>query len=349
MTDPRPLVAVLGASGFIGSWVADELSRRPVRLRLVARGPVPEPAGGAARVEVRSADLTAGGELARAVEGADAVVHLAARLGGATGWRAAGGDGGAERVNVGLMHDLIGAVRDRGPAGPPPAVVFAGTTTQVGLADRTRLDGTEPDRPRSTYDRHKLAAEQALKEATAAGAVRGASLRLPTVFGQARHPGTRDRGVVSSMARRALGGDALTMWNDGTVLRDLVHVRDAARALVAALDHADALAGGHWLVGSGSGARLGDVFSGIARLVSERVGRPPVPVLSVEPPGQAEETDFRSVEIDPSRFRDATGWRPEIPLEEGLRQTVAALADQAEREEQEKRAERTEPGPAPRG
>ena len=74
----------------------------------------------------------------------------------------------------------------------------------------------------TTYDRQKVAAEQFLKQAAADGVVRGISLRLPTVFGHGRTPGSAVRGVVGAMARRALDGRPLTMWHDGTVLRDLV-------------------------------------------------------------------------------------------------------------------------------
>ncbi|WP_329897585.1 NAD-dependent epimerase/dehydratase family protein [Streptomyces sp. SP17KL33] len=326
-----PLVVVLGASGFIGSAVVRELARRPIRLRCVARGPVPVPAAATARIEVRSADLGAPGELARAVEGADAVVHLVAYIAGPATWRVAEGDTAAERVNVGLAHDLIEALRarrERRSAAPPPTVVFAGTTTQAGPTAPVRIDGSEPDAPTGTYDRQKLAAEQALKRATAENVLRGVVLRLPTVFGYGPASTATDKGVVSAMVRRALAGEPLTMWHDGTVRRDLLYVDDVARALVTSLDHADALAGRHWLLGTGHGEPLGEVFARIARIVADRTGRPPVPVVSVTPPEHAEASDFRSVEVDATAFRTATGWRPVTPLSEALELTVAALARQ---------------------
>jgi reductase EvaE/reductase VcaE len=151
------------------------------------------------------------------------------------------------------------------------------------------------------------------------------SLRLPTVFGEGAVPGTADRGVVAAMARRALAGQEITMWHDGTVRRDLVHVRDIAAAFSAALDHAGQLSGRHWLLGAGRGDRLGDVFRTVAARAAARTGAGPVPVVSVTPPEHAPETDFRSVTIDSSAFRAATGWRPAVGLTEGLDRTVAAL------------------------
>ncbi|MFC3453308.1 NAD-dependent epimerase/dehydratase family protein [Amycolatopsis speibonae] len=310
-------ITVLGASGFVGSAVTRALARQPIRLRAVARRRVTPPPGRAETTVVAS-DLTDRAALADAVAGSDAVVYL---LLGEGGWRAAED---AERVNVGVLRDLVEIVGDGG--GPPPVVVFGGSTSQVGVPPREPLDGTEPDHPATPYDVQKLAAEQFLKKATADGRVRGISLRLPTVFGETATEGANhDRGVVSAMARRALDGLPLTIWGDGTVRRDLVHVDDVAAAFTAALEHPDPLAGGHWLIGAGRGDRLGEVFRLVAKEMSEHTGKSPVDVTCVEPPPHAPETDFRSITIDSTPFRAITGWRPEISLSEGVRRTVAAL------------------------
>ncbi|GAB2805132.1 NAD-dependent epimerase/dehydratase [Streptomyces daliensis] len=332
---PAPLITVLGASGFVGSAVTRALARRPVRLRAVARRPSTPPPG-PAETSVVTADLTDRSALAEAVAGSDVVVHLLLADGG---WRAAENDPGAERVNVGVMRDLVDVLRpgpgpgDAAPGAAPPLVVYGGAASQVGVPPREPLDGSEPDHPGTAYDQQKLTAEQILKKATAEGSVRGVSLRLPTVFGESAVPGADDRGVVSAMARRALAGEPLTMWHDGTVRRDLVHAEDVAAAFTAALDHPDPLVGGHWLIGAGRGDELGEVFRLIARAMSAHTGRPPVAVESVAPPSHAPGTDFRSVTIDSSLFRAATGWHPRIPLSEGVRRTVAALARQQQAEE----------------
>jgi dTDP-4-keto-6-deoxyhexose 4-ketoreductase len=126
----KPLVVVLGASGFLGTAVTRQLLARPIRLRLVARRPIEVPAGSLADVEIRSADLAEPGAVADAVEGADAVIHLVAHIDGPSTWRVEEGDPVAERVNLGLVHDLVDAFRGR--QGPPPVVVFSGSMSQVG-------------------------------------------------------------------------------------------------------------------------------------------------------------------------------------------------------------------------
>ncbi|MGD3110241.1 NAD-dependent epimerase/dehydratase family protein [Streptomyces sp. YGL11-2] len=326
-----PLITVLGATGFVGSAVLRELARQPVRIRAVSRRPAAVPAVARADVEVRAADLTEPGEMAAAVAGAEAVVHAVLYSAGTSTWRIEDGDAAAERVNVGLVRDLVGALADRA-GGPRTKVLFTGAASQVGPCDKVVLDGTEEDLPAGEYDRQKLTAERLLLDADARGVLCGASLRLPTVFGYGPDSTARDRGVITAMVRRALAGDPITMWHDGTVRRDLLYVEDLARAVAAGVRHAEALAGRHWLLGTGAGRPLGGVFEQIAALVAERTGNPPVPVLAVEPPAHAEAGDFSSVTIDASAFRGVTGWDPQTPLTEALRRTVAFLADEAERD-----------------
>ncbi|TXS51905.1 NAD-dependent epimerase/dehydratase family protein [Streptomyces sp. t39] len=324
--DPhRPLdVVVLGASGFVGSAVTAAFAGRPVRLRAVARRRSSVPLAPGVTADVRLADLTGAGELAAAVAGADVIVHLVMHSGG---WRAAESDPAARAANVGVMEDLCEILRAERRDGPPPLVLYAGAASQVGLTPDRPIDGSEPDVPHTAYDEHKLAAERILMDATADGAVRGVSLRLPTVYGYVDAPHGADRGVVSFMVRRALAGEPLTLWHDGSVKRDLVHVEDVAQAFVAALGHGDALTGRHWLLGAGRGDPLGEVCRTVSGLVAARLGRPPVPVVSVEPPPTAPATDFSSVTIDSSAFRAVTGWQPVTGLRAGLERTVAALAD----------------------
>lgn len=322
----RPRITVLGASGFVGSAVLAALAPHPVAVRAVSRMPATVPATGEAEFEVFTADLTATGNVEDAVAGADAVINLVLH---SSGWRGAGDDATSGRVNVDVMRDVLDSVRSRPGYGAPPVVVLAGSVSQVGRPARTVVDGTEPDRPDSTYDRQKHEAESMLKRASTDGIVRGISLRLPTVFGPIPPGGSADRGVVTAMIRRALAGEPLTMWHDGTVEREMLYVDDVAAAFVAALDNAAALAGGHWLLGRGRGERVGDVFRTIAELVSVHTGQPPVPVVSVAPPEGALATDFESVVIDSSAFRAATGWRPQVPLREGLARAVRTHAPAA--------------------
>ncbi|MGP4028923.1 NAD-dependent epimerase/dehydratase family protein [Actinomadura sp. 3N407] len=319
----RPLITVLGASGFVGSAVTAALARRHCHVRAVARRPNVAIQPGPAVVEKCAADLSDTAQLVHALKDSDAVIHLLLNDGG---WRAAESDPDSERLNVGVMRALLEELAARDGRRGPALVLYAGAASQIGVPPDGPIDGSEPDEPESVYDRQKLAAERLLKEASAAGVVKGVSLRLATVFGPGLGPRARDRGVVTAMVRRALAGEPLTMWHDGSVRRDLIYIDDVARSFLAALDHSGALAGRHWLVGAGGNEPLGRVFSMIAESVAARTGRPPVPVTPVAPPDDAPHTDFKSLTLDPSRFRKVTGWEAAVALPEALDRTVAGLA-----------------------
>ncbi|RVX38760.1 nucleoside-diphosphate-sugar epimerase [Nonomuraea polychroma] len=321
----KQLITVLGASGLLGRAVARELAARPVRLRLVARRPSPAPARARAEVEVRTVDLAEGGSVAAAVAAADVVIHLVAPSSGAGTWRAAATGPAAGLVGAGLATDLIDALRGRAR---PPIVLFAGSMSQVGGGARVRLDGNEPDDPLTVYDQQKLAVEQAIEAATAEGVVRGCSLRLATLY--SRGPDhDADRGVLAAMARRALADRPLTMWHDGTIARDLLCADDCARAFTAALDEIDAVAGRHWLVGTGQATTIGAAFTMIAQAAAEHTGREPVPVVQVPPAETLMPTDLLDLVLDPSAFQKATGWAPHVPLRDGVESLVAAVARDA--------------------
>lgn len=317
MTGREPLVVVLGATGVIGSVLTGWLATRPLRVRAVGRRPVPVPGGGRAAVEVQQADVTDARVLRSTVDDADVVVHLLADSGGST--RAG--------LNVEVMSGLLDALGSRPSRPVPAAVVYAGSVTQVGDPPRTVLDGTEADRPGTAFDRDKHAAERVLLRASADGRVRGVSVRLPTVYGHSPATGRFDSGVLTLMIRRAIAGEALTMWHDGTVQRDLLHVRDAAAALMAALDHVDALAGRHWLAGTGVGTPLGAAFRAVAGIVARRTGTSPVHVVQVRPPRALSAAETASAVVDPSAFHERTGWAARVPLDDGLEWTVAAALE----------------------
>ncbi|MDA3645745.1 NAD-dependent epimerase/dehydratase [Saccharopolyspora indica] len=320
----RPLVTVLGASGLVGSAVTAAFAARRVRLRAVARRRSVVAGTGPAEVQVRKADLTDRGELAAAVEDADVIVHLVKHT---AGWRTAELTPDSERANVGVSRDLVEVLRTSGTGRRPPLVIYSGAVSQVGVAPGAPVDGSEPDLPEAAYDKQKLAGERVLKAATADGVVRCLSVRLPTVFGPVRTPGCADSGVITTMVRRALAGEALPLWHDGSVERDLLYVDDIASAVLAACDHAEMLIGGHWPIGSDRGADLGTAFRTIAEVVAERTGSPPVPVVSVPPPRDAPVTDFRSLTVDSSSFRANTGWAPRFSLREAIERTTDALRE----------------------
>ena len=103
-----PLVAILGASGFLGSAVSARLSRQRVRLRLVSRR-LPARPPGPAPVERLSRDLTDPRQVRESVADVDAVLPLVLYAGRGT-WRLTDDESAAEQVNVGVVRAVLAAL-----------------------------------------------------------------------------------------------------------------------------------------------------------------------------------------------------------------------------------------------
>jgi nucleoside-diphosphate-sugar epimerase len=302
-------VTVLGASGFVGSWVTAAFAGAGCTVRAAARRPVRLVAGPREGSVVPVAgDLTAPGAVADACGDSDVVVLTVADTSATGTWRIADEEA-ARAVTVGIPAAVRAHARRRRHR---PRLLFAGSVSQPRHGDR----------PVSVYDALKQEAEDHILRAVHDGGARALSLRLPTVYGPPASTTGEDRGVVSAMARRAVRGDALTLWNDGSPRRDLLFAADAAAAFVAAAEHADALTGGAWDIGSGEAVPVGDLFAAVAAAVAGATGAPPVPVVRVAPPAEAAGTDHADTIVDPGPVAARTGWRARTPWAEGLARTV---------------------------
>lgn len=293
-------VLVTGAGGFVGSHLLPELGDGAV-------------AG--------SADVTDAGALAAEIRAVapDAVAHLAAASSVAESWRQ-----GAEvwRVNAVGTVTLLDAVRAEAP-GARTLVVSTGEV-YGGTPDGPATE-EHPFAPLSPYAASKAAAELAAGRAVRAEAQDVVVARPFQHVG----PGQEERFAIGSWTRQIArleqaGGGTLEVGDLG-VRRDLTDVRDVARAYRLLLD--PSVPAGTYNVATGDARPLSDV-------VEILVGLARCPVTVRQNPARVRAVDVRILAGDASRLRDATGWRPEIPLE----QTLADALEHARTVEGEERA-----------
>ncbi|HEY7504380.1 MAG TPA: NAD(P)-dependent oxidoreductase [Gemmatimonadales bacterium] len=203
---------VTGATGFVGSHLAEVLRSRGDEVTALVRSPSKASALTSLGVHVVAGDLDDPGSLARAVAGQDVVFHVA-------GLVAAKDEAGFLRVNRDGTASLAAAAA-RARVG---RFVYVSSMAAGGPADKGRpLTGIEPPRPVTAYGRSKLAGEKAAME----GPLPWVIMRPPTVYGP------RDREVlkVFRMARWGLA----PVFGDGSQELSAVHGADLAEALVAA-------------------------------------------------------------------------------------------------------------------
>jgi dTDP-4-keto-6-deoxyhexose 4-ketoreductase len=309
-------ILLTGASGFLGSALTDVLSKRDVSLLLVSRRKPTIPESPSALIEWLPFDLLGQDPLERIVAGRDTIFHLA-------GWTARVSNASDEKhcraINLTATERLVTAAAREATGA---TVVLSGSESQHDWTARLPLTDTSPTNPVTCYDRHKTAAECILADAAECGHLRCARLRLPTLYGKGPAVTAQDRGAVALMTRRALAGLTIDVYGDGAQRRDFLEVRDAAAAMIAA-SQAD-LSDGTWLVSGGANCSILELAHIIAQEVAKQKGKTPA-IRHVSPPGWLDTADKRDVVIDDGRFRTATGWKPQIALNEGIADAVREL------------------------
>ena len=168
-------VVVTGASGFIGRHLLESLAAKGVKARAVTRGETTFPAG----VEtVLASDILDAQAIRRAMQGATAVVHLAARVHSKPEGK---GDPASEcrRVNV----EGTSLVLEEAAVAGVRTVVFVSSVKAVASESDTALRPDTPPQPADVYGESKLEAERLVKVAAVREGLRAPILRLPVVYG----------------------------------------------------------------------------------------------------------------------------------------------------------------------
>ena len=305
-------VAVTGAFGYLGSALSQRLLEAGAIVRRGTRSRTEPHAFKSALEDPASCD--------RLVDGADAVFHFAAQ----TSIKIADDDPVRDLgANVISTLQLLEACRR---SGREPAFVLAGTATQIGLTTTVPIPPTRHDVPITIYDSNKLAAEHLVGVYSEARRVAGVTLRIANVYGPGAAKSAADRGVTNRIVGRALAGQDLTYYGDGSLVRDYVYVDDLIDAFFLAGPLAKSATERSYVVAGGRGWSLKETFELISEVVAS-LGRARVRVSSVPWPDGSHAIDRRSFVADISGLHRWLGWQPTTSLREGLTRTAVALSD----------------------
>ena len=233
-------------------------------------------------------------------DGADVVLHLAAKAGVR---QSLADPAGYADVNVTGTAQVLEAARAAGVG----RVVFASSSSVYGARDRGPFtEDMASAQPSSPYAASKRAGELLCGTFHAAWGLQTTALRFFTVYGPRQRPDM----AIAAFLRKALAGEPLPVFGDGSSLRDYTFVSDIVEGVLAAIDRPLGFAVLN--LGGGRPIRL----DALVALIGEVTGRS----IQVERLG-VQRGDVPLTFAELSAARGALGYAPRVGLVEGLCQT----------------------------
>jgi UDP-glucose 4-epimerase len=308
-------VLITGGLGFVGS----NLARRLVELGaqvLIVDALMPDCGGNlfnidgiADRVRVNIADVRQQSTMNYLVRHRAVIFNLAGQVSHIESMRDPYTD---LEINCRSQVAILEACRYHNPG---VKVVFAGTRQVYGRPEALPVSERHLVRPTDINGINKAAGEYYHLVYNNVFGVRACSLRLTNIYGPRQLIRHNRQGFIAWFIRLAVEDRAIPIFGDGLQLRDFVYVDDAADAFLraGAMDVCD---GEVFNVGGDEPLSL----RALAALLVEVAGS-----------GRTEHVAWPADELieigsfyaDSSKFKEATGWSPTIPLREGLTRAVA--------------------------
>ncbi len=299
---------VTGGAGFIGSHLVDALLAEGYEVDVVDDLSSGDARNVAEAARLHTLDITDRAALHATVERAAprAIFHLAAQASVVASVEDPGRDC---EVNV---QGTLNVVDVAGRVGVPVVFTSTGGALYGDEAPRPTPEERIPA-PLSPYGASKWAAEAYVNTWSLSTGVPHAVCRLGNVYGPRQSP-HGEAGVVAIFSHHLHTGRTPTLYGQGTPTRDYVYVEDVVRALLAA-------SGGRGTYNVATGVEtdvksIWEALRAAACVVAD-------PELADLRPGE-----LRHSCLNVGKAERELGWRAEVPIEEGLRRTYAALVEE---------------------
>ena len=303
-----PTILVTGGAGFIGSHLTDALLQAGHVVRVLDDLSTGNRHNLDPRARLVVADICDAHAVAKGLDEADGVVHLAAIASVARGnedWA------GTHRVNLTGTIAVLDACRAR-----RVPVVYASSAAVYGnVGDAVAHEGLPPA-PQTAYGADKYGSELHAAVGWGVHGVPSFGLRFFNVYGPRQDPASPYSGVISIFADRMARGAPVSVHGDGGQTRDFIYVADVVAHLMGAMAH----------LGRAPGAWVCNVCTGRETSVltlAETLGR----LCRTNMPlghGPGRSGDIRRSVGSPARARALLGLAAATVLEDGLGRLLGA-------------------------
>jgi UDP-glucose 4-epimerase len=317
-------VLVTGGLGFIGSNLARQLVALSADVLLVD-SLIPDYGGNlfnidgvADRLHVNVADIRQQSTMNYLVRDQAVIFNLAGQVSHIDSMRDPYTD---LEINCRSQLTILEACRYHNPG---VKLVFAGTRQVYGRPDSLPVNESHLVRPTDVNGINKAAGEYYHLVYNNVFGIRACSLRLTNVYGPRQLVKHNRQGFIAWFIRLAIQNGTISIYGDGSQLRDFVYVDDATDAFLRAGAN-DACNGEAFNVGGREPISHRDLTTMLVEVAGS--GR----VEYIEWPPEKKVIDIGSFYADSSKFACATGWAPTVDLRDGLTRTVAFYREHLDR------------------
>jgi UDP-glucose 4-epimerase len=298
---------VIGANGFVGSHLVDELVDAGYRVRAFDRFSGPIRFHQSDKIEVVAGDIFDDLAILGAFKNVDYIFHSFSATTPFTADTDPYSDITANMLrNVQLFEKSVEARIKKF------IFISSGGAVYGEVAEKKKATEDDAPVPVSPYGIGKLGSEYYLAYFNRKNKLDYLSYRLSNPYGP-RQASKKNQGVIPIFIDKVKAGEELVVFGDGTGSRDYIYVRDATKMIIRSFAHDTK----HniYNIGSGRQTDLNQIIAAIESItgVKAKVQHKDVP-----------KTFLQKAEISIDRYLKEFGAAPDTSLEDGLRQTMTA-------------------------
>ncbi|MGB8541062.1 MAG: SDR family oxidoreductase [Candidatus Acidiferrales bacterium] len=298
---------VTGGAGFIGSNIVDELVRRGhkvVVLDDLSAGKESNLADVRGKIDLRVGSITDLATVQSACNGADYVIHLAART---SVPRSVQNPIETNFVNIDGTLNVLVAARDA----KVRRIVFAASSSAYGETPTLPKTEAMPADPISPYGITKYVGELYAKVFGRVYGLENACVRYFNVFGPRQDPSSQYSGVLSRFMLAVIEGQQPVVFGDGEQSRDFTFIENIVDETLRACE-AQGASGMVFNGGTGARITLNQVLKLLEKISGKKIQ------AKYDPPRTG---DIRDSQADVSLAQKILGYKPLVHFEEGLKRT----------------------------
>ncbi len=309
-------VLITGAGGFIGSHLVQLCAERGLRVRAfvhynglnrwgwLEESPVRE------QVEVVSGDVRDFDSVHRAMQGCQAVLHLAALIGIPYSYVS---PLAYLKTNVEGTYNILEAARML----QTPNVLVTSTSETYGTAQTVPINERHPLAGQSPYSASKIGADQLAYSYYCSFGLPVRIVRPFNCYG----PRQSARAFIPTVITQLLAGQTELKLGNLHPTRDLTYVQDTAAGILA-VAQCEALIGEVTNIGMNDEISMGDLARKIAGILNMELT-----VKSDPDRIRPDRSEVERLRADNTRILEQTDWRPRYSLDQGLADTIDWLKE----------------------